>query len=668
MRSADAVVLVHSGLGYVHYIKRDVTVMVKRMASLIQSFTYWFGRRSMQSRLVAAYILILLIPSIIVSNYFFKQIRETYISDALNQNSFLLEIEKMNMLNQIEAIEMAAQLSISDDGIKEYLRLSEEPEPAWLIELAWGPFKDMQRIQTNNPNITHLRLFTDNPNVTEMWPIIFQENRIVGEPWFSKIKELNGGELWVFNHRDPDILQRYAADVSEELPKVSLIRQVHLGSYSGVVQVDMLLKYFAPKTFAGILDESSQMMIVDQEGQLFMDRSQSFMTGHEGLREEVEVQFANLRQQADDLEKTVHAQFSVNGSSFLLIATPVERLHTYVLNVVSLEGALNNVSKAQGQIIAANILLIILLSIITYYMNSIILKSLRRLTEAMKRVRKGEVTAGLTIQGGGEVGELAHHFNKLIRTINELIAQGVRKQAVTKEAELRTLHSQIDSHFLYNTLENIKMLAEIEGQRTISDALTSLGGMMRYNFKWSGEYVKLRDEIRHIRNYIDVMNIRFDEPIWLELNIPSEFMELEVLKMSLQPIVENAVKHAWPEALDQEKRVRINVIAWEEDRITINVTDNGIGIEPYRLGRLGESLRTVDNEDLPSGDYGRGGAQAGGIGLRNVHQRIRLFYGNDYGLEVKSEEGIFTQVTMTFPKVLLTGGGSGHEKSDDRRR
>ncbi len=284
----------------------------------------------------------------------------------------------------------------------------------------------------------------------------------------------------------------------------------------------------------------------------------------------------------------------------------------------------------------------------------------------MKRVRKGEVTAAIAIRGGGEVGELAHHFNKLIRTINELIAQGVRKQAVTKEAELRTLHSQIDSHFLYNTLENIKMLAEIEGQRTISDALTSLGGMMRYNFKWSGEYVKLRDEIRHIRNYIDVMNIRFDEPIRLELNIPSEFMELEVLKMSLQPIVENAVKHAWPEFPDQEKQIKIDVIAWEEDQITINVTDNGIGIEPYRLGRLGEILRTADDEELPSGDYGRGGVQAGGIGLRNVHQRIRLFYGNEYGIEVKSEEGKFTQVTMTFPKVLLTGGGSGHEKSDDR--
>ncbi|GIO99323.1 histidine kinase [Paenibacillus lautus] len=640
--------------------------MMTRIRSLIQSFTYWFGRRSMQSRLVAAYILILLIPSIIVSNYFFKQIRDTYISDALNQNSFLLEIEKMNMLNQIEAIEMAAQLAISDDGIKDYLRINEEPEPAWLIDLAWGPFKDIQRIQTNNPNITHLRLYTNNSNVTEMWPIIFQEKRIASEPWFPKVKDLDGGELWVFNYSDPDILQRYAADVSEELPKVSLIRQVHSGSYRGVIQVDMLLKHFAPKTFAGIVDESSQMVIVDQEGQLFMDRSQSFMTSHEGLRDEVAIQFANLKQQAGDSEETVHARFSLNGSSFLLIATPMERLHAHVLNVVSLEGALSNVSKAQGQIIAANIVLIFLLSIITYYLNSIILKSLRRLTETMKRVRKGEVTATIAIQGGGEVGELAHHFNKLIRTINELIAQGVRKQAVTKEAELRTLHSQIDSHFLYNTLENIKMLAEIEGQRTISDALTSLGGMMRYNFKWSGEYVKLKDEIRHIRNYIDVMNIRFDEPIRLELNIPSEFMELEVLKMSLQPIVENAVKHAWPEFPDQEKRIKIDAIAWEENRITINVTDNGIGMEPYRLGRLSEILRTADNEELPSVDYGRGGVQAGGIGLRNVHQRIRLFYGNEYGIEVKSEEGEFTQVTMTFPKVLLTGGGSGHEKSDDR--
>lgn len=117
----------------------------------------------------------------------------------------------------------------------------------------------------------------------------------------------------------------------------------------------------------------------------------------------MELQFAKLKQEAGDSEKTIHARFSLDGSSFLLIATPMERLHAHVLNVVSLEGALNNVSKAQGQIIAANIVLIFLLSIITYYLNSIILKSLRRLTETMKRVRKGEVTAAITIQGAARL-------------------------------------------------------------------------------------------------------------------------------------------------------------------------------------------------------------------------------------------------------------------------
>ncbi|WP_379248364.1 sensor histidine kinase [Paenibacillus sp. GCM10028914] len=631
-------------------------------STIFQSFKYWFGRRSMQSRLVAAYIIILVIPSIAVSNYFFKQISDTYISDALNQNRFMLEMEKMTMLNQIEAMEMAAQLSISDQEINDYLTSEEDFGTKELLELARGPLQDLVGIQINNPNITHLRIFTHNDRVTEMWPIIFQEWRIAEEPWYPEVSQLNGsgGERWVFNYRDSDILRRYASNMNEDMPKVSLLRENYLGNrHVGIIQVEMLLKYFAPKTFAGIEDESSQMVIADRDGALFMDKNQPFLAHNEALRDAVASEFLEFKSQGSEQQETLHKQFKVNGKSFLLISTPVERLQSHLLNVVSLEGALNNVSKSQKQIIAVNIVLIVILAVTTYFMNSIILKNLRRLTETMKQVRKGEVRARIDIRGGGEIGELAHHFNKLIQTIHELIAQGIRKQALTKEAELRTLHSQIDSHFLYNTLENIKMLAEMEDQRTISDALTSLGGMMRYNFKWSGEYVKLKDEIRHIRNYIDVMNIRFEEPIELILNVPSEFLELEVLKMSLQPLVENAVKHAWPEQEVEQQVIRIDVISWEDDQITIAVTDNGIGIGDYRLRRLNEAIPLADKELVggPEG-YGRGGQQAGGIGLRNVHQRIRLFYGKEYGLEIKSEEGVFTTVVMFFPKVLLSGGGN----------
>src|SRR5690606_7639063 len=100
-----------------------------------------------------------------------------------------------------------------------------------------------------------------------------------------------------------------------------------------------------------------------------------------------------------------------------------------------------------------------------------------------------------------------------------------------------------DSHFLYNTQENIKMMAEIEGKYEISDSLTSLGEMIRYNIKWKNEFVLLKDEISHIKNYVDIMNLRLDHELCLNLEIPDELLSQEILKLSLQPIVENAIKH-----------------------------------------------------------------------------------------------------------------------------
>lgn len=244
----------------------------------------------------------------------------------------------------------------------------------------------------------------------------------------------------------------------------------------------MLLKEFSPKTFAGIGDVDYQMMIMDDSGKLFMDQRRSISSDSEAFVKEVQRQFAGLQQSGEETSR-----FNVDDRSYLITASPVERIGAHLINVISMEEPINHIAQLKKQIIAANIILILVLSIITYFLNSMILKGLRRLTDAMKKVRRGELnTTAPRLEESGEVGELAHHFNKLLQTINELIAQGVRKQAITKEAELRTLYSQIDSHFLYNTLENIKMLAEIENQRTISDVLTSLGGMMRYNFKWTG--------------------------------------------------------------------------------------------------------------------------------------------------------------------------------------
>ncbi len=631
----------------------------------LQSVTNWLGHRSMQSRLVAAYIIILLIPSIGVSNYLFNQIRDSYINDTFKQSHYLLEMEKVNVLNQIEAMERAAQLTLSKSEILDYVSKEDELPVEELLDLYRGALTDMINIQINNPNIAHLRLFANNDHISEIWPIIFHERRIQKEPWFAKLDQLDGKEMWIFKEQDLDILHRYVTDVNAQMPKVSLLRLVHAGGKRiGIIQVEMLLKQFSPKAFANIKDDGSQMMLADGNGTIFMDNNQPFVGSDPELHQAILKEFSEMNERGDKEKR-----FSVNKHPYLLVSTPVEQASAHILNVVSLKNVDERVSRAERQIIAANIILIGLLSFITYLMNSFILKNLSRLTEAMKKVRRGEMPTGLPLGGGGEIGELAHHFNKLIHTINELIAQGVKKQALTKEAELRTLHSQIDSHFLYNTLENIKMLAEMENQRTISDSLTSLGGMMRYNFKWSGEYVSLQDELRHIQNYIAVMNIRFDEPIQLELNIPSKLLEIEVLKMSLQPIIENAVKHAWTGVEESQSTILINVSEDENEDagIIIRLRDNGMGIKAARLERLNEMIHTDNSNGISSEKKAGNGKQAFGIGLRNVHQRIRLYYGKQYGLHVYSREGHFTEVVITLPKVLLMGGSSGYENNANRR-
>ncbi|OMF37733.1 sensor histidine kinase [Paenibacillus sp. FSL H8-0548] len=637
--------------------------MGRKCRAYVQSIVNWLGRRSMQARLVAACIIILLIPSIGISNYLFSQIEDSYITDSLKQGQYSIEMEKVNILNQIEAMERAAQLTISEHEILEYVSREEDLPVEELLELYRGPFTDMINIQINNPNIIHLRLYADNVHLSEVWPIIFHERRIQNESWFAKLDQLAGKELWMFSDQDPDILHRNVTEGTDQMPKVSLVRVIESGGRRvASIQVEMLLKHFSPKAFASIKDEGSQMMIADGSGTVFLDENQPFASGNLELRQAIVKEFAEMQQQ-DITEK----RFIVNQLPYLLVTTDLEQVDAHILNVVSLQASSERISKAAKQIIAVNVISIGLLSIIMYIMNSFILKNLRRLTEAMKKVRRGEMPTGLPLGGGGEIGELAHHFNKLIHTINELIAQGVRKQALTKEAELRTLHSQIDSHFLYNTLENIKMLAEMENQRTISDSLTSLGGMMRYNFKWSGEYVSLQDEVRHIQNYIAVMNIRFDEPIHLELHIPPRLLEIEVLKMSLQPIIENTVKHAGFGAEASNSTIRIDVAENEEANIVITLRDNGRGISVSRLEQLNERIHLDRNNELSLTQENINVKQTFGIGLQNVHQRIQLYYGEQYGLQVYSSEGQFTEVVITLPKVLLMGGSSGYEENDNRR-
>ncbi|MBW4837878.1 MAG: sensor histidine kinase [Paenibacillaceae bacterium] len=634
----------------------------KPWAAWWDSFKYWFGRRSLQSRLIASYIFIILGPSALVSFYSYDAINNMYVSDAEDKNVSLLEMEIQHIDTQIESLARAVEVAYADNKVRDYLANTTDLGSEELVNFSNNTSKSLTWIQYLNPNIEHLRLFSSS-NITEIWPIFFRETRVASEPWYQKAKELKGTESWSFQYTDPDLMQRYKGQTPASTPKVSLLREMSIpaDNHVGMVQVDMLLDNFSPRTYSTSQDNESQILLVDSEAQIFTRGMYSFLDVHPSLSKEV---IERLQLYHETGEWNIH--YKENGKSFLLLHKPIERINADLLNIVSMDGVLKEISHMRNILIGANIGFITLVTVIAYILNAFILKNLRVLTEEMKKVRRGETYGGITIRGGGEVGELAHHFSKLMNTINTLVAQAVYKEALTKEAELRTLHNQIDAHFLYNTLENIKMLAEIENQRQISDALTSLGGMMRYNFKWSGEYVKLRDEIRHIENYIEVMNIRFDEPIELQLDIPSDLLDMEMLKMSLQPIVENAVKHAWTGEETGARNISLQVLELPQSDIRIVVTDNGRGVDETSLLELNQELERVSLTDKIPGNFVSNSPNHDGIGLRNVQERIRLYYGKQYGLKLFSEQGQYTQVVMIMPKVLLTGRVGTDDKAIDR--
>jgi two-component system sensor histidine kinase YesM len=621
--------------------------------------TQMTNRISIQTKLIGAYIIIILIPIILISWYLFNEFYQNTIQDTVNNNQYALESEKANILNNIEAMGRAAQFSITDREVIQYLHSAHELEVSELVDFNMNTFSNLQRLLFNNPNIANVRLFTDNPNTEEIWPIFLKESRIADRSWYKDVLERKGEARWEILQNEKDIMNRYNTDNEASWTYVSLLKEIYYPKDTrvAILEVDMLMEKFFQKLFSPIQDGQSHMLVVDRHGGMFTGNGDAFF---KGMNMEQLRQAWNANPHPEGSNFTV----TIGDTPYLILATAIDNLDAHLLNVVSLKEPVTQIHHTRNIFIAAAVVLIALLSAITYFLQGLILKKLHILRDSMKKVRRGDLNVQIDMDAGGEVGELAHHFRQMMKKMNELIVEAVNKQAATKEAELSSLKNQIDAHFLYNTLENLKMMAEVEAQYTISNALTSLGAMMRYSLKWSSDQVQLRNEIQHIQNYIAIMNIRYDDKLELKLDIPSSYLEQEVLKMSLQPLVENAVKHGMN--IDRARREGVTIwirASQFEDGMLIEVGDNGAGMSAHQLEELHEKIHMEDAYfHNKYGNRPEREQEGNGIGMRNVTQRIKMYYGNEYGIWVESAEGTYTKVFMKLPYLILSGGMSTDEK------
>jgi two-component system, sensor histidine kinase YesM len=611
---------------------------------LLKKATDKINSLSLQQKLIALYILIIIIPIIIFTVYYSREIYDRAINDIKNKNENMLQIEKIHIKNNIETMRRTAQMVVSNMEFLDFVKTRNEANINELIDFKMNALTNVTRLQANNPAIEHIRLYTTNPYVTEMWPILFHEKRIMKKPWREEVIERNGMELWWFEQQTEDVLERLP---SQNTSQISLFRELDFpkGEHLGIIEINMFLKNFFPKMFGAANDPEMVYIVLDRNLNIIKNPSHTFFEDESINIEELKSEFE--KQKPAD---TGSFQFMNNKTPYLVISAYIDDLDCYLINVISLKGLYAEIANTRTIILTGIVTLVVILSLFTYGLVSLLLKKMYQLRDSMKRVEKGDFVFESDISGNDEISELASHFKRLVRKINSLIAEAVNKQAVTKEAELKALKTQIDSHFLYNTLENIKMMAEIEGKYEISDAVTSLGEMMRYNIKWKKDFVVLEEELNHIKNYIDIMNLRLDGLLSLRIDIPNEMLEQEVLKMSLQPIIENAVKHGLKPTLISGQGL-IEVKARYEDEIAIiEIKDNGVGMSEEQCTMLNKKISSEQENQTDSSKSGSG------IGLKNVNERIVLYYGRQYGLHVASVEGEFTIVTIKMPCKIMKGG------------
>jgi len=298
-------------------------------------------------------------------------------------------------------------------------------------------------------------------------------------------------------------------------------------------------------------------------------------------------------------------------------------------------------------------IVILVLTVLTIFISFDIVKPINRLVKGMKKVQSGESNVHIKDDRGDELGFLNKAFNEMSSEINHLVNWVYREQLTRKEAELKALQSQINPHFLFNTLEAINWLAQLNNVPEISSTVSDLSDLMEGSIGRDDRLITIKEEFTYADKYISLQKRRFGDRIELVKNIQPEVNSIKIPRLLIQPLIENAVYHGI-ERIRSKGVITLNAEKLE-DCVSIEVIDNGAGMEREDLEQLNARL-SMDNDTYFKSLSDK---KSKSIGIENVNRRIKLFYGESYGLKIESEAGKYTKAVVIIPFNISTEGGEG---------
>ena len=484
---------------------------------------------------------------------------------------------------------------------------------------------------TSRESLVSIAVFSDSGALIAAAPLAELKNSVAPEreSWFDaaqeRIENLHFSTPHVQNlFVDPDYRYRWVVSLSRH---VELTRDGAIES--GVLLVDM--SYSGIEQICKDVDlgagQGGYLYLVDGAGEIVYHPRQQLI--YAGLLEENNAAAAAY---ADGSHNEVF-----QGQRRQVTVKTVGYTGWKLVGVVPSESLWDNYGQLLLFFLFIVFFSVFLLVFVNLRLSAWITAPMKKLDRAVKELEAGRETVDLKVDGPYEVEHLSRSIQSMVSTMRHLMDDIVRQEAQKRRSELEVLQAQINPHFLYNTLDSVIWMTESGQQKEAIQMVTSLARLFRISLSKGRSIIPLTDELEHARHYLNIQQIRFKNKFTAETAIRPGAEDLYTLKLTVQPLLENAIYHGCASAED-DGVIRVTAYREGED-LLIDVEDNGLGMRP----ELAASLLDEDRPEIRT--------SGSGIGLRNVHQRIHLTFGEGYGLAIFSEPDEGTLVRIRLPAL-----------------
>lgn len=576
-------------------------------------------------------IIFLMISMAVLAGVLFYNMEQNVIDQQKASMEYNIEKNQGQVLKNVDAINMSTQFFLNDTGLLNFLngvKTGESVSTEEMLDFYNRDVASLERMVNNNPYLYQIRVYVDSETMQEMMPVLFRQSRMEKLAW-SADENVDG---WKFDYVDNLFAENGLIQQKKIMSLVTEITDFENGKI-GTLEVAMDMGTMFPGLYEQ--QDGTFSCFIDENGKRYMGSNEP----------EQAAEYIDAVLEKDESKKESVTYYTKVGKEKLVVGRlSLKELNGTLICVHNITDEVQTVYDMRTVYIISMILLLILLAFVINWIVRSVLHKFYDILHSIRKIQKGNLDVVIEDCGTDEMGELGRQINKMMEHIHILIEENINRELLAKNSEIRALQNQINAHFIYNVLESIKMMAEIEEKYDISDAITSLGKLLRYSMKWVSGNVTVREEVEYIRNYLALINLRFDYEIFLSLNIPEEVMIQEIPKMSLQPIVENAIYHGIEE-LAEDTTIYIKGIVQGKDCV-IEITDSGKGMTEEQVQELYRKI---------SGEIETSGGKGNGIGLKNVQDRIHINFGMKYGIEIASKLGCYTKIMVKIPMKYREG-------------